>query len=103
MQEGGGEAAALKALPTRACLERRLRECWGCGRGGGGACHLTKYLNGWDKGEVSNQDNPQLGGHVLHDGPALVAQSWGKRRYAQRSGHSLPLVLPQAKQNYNQT
>lgn len=32
----------------------------------------TDYLNGRDQGEVSNQDDDQLSGHVLHDGPALT-------------------------------
>lgn len=35
-----------------------------------------QYLDGRHQGEISNEDDAQLSGHVLHDGPALVTQTW---------------------------
>lgn len=34
---------------------------------------LGPYLDGGHQGEVANEDDAQLCGHVLHDGPALAA------------------------------
>lgn len=34
------------------------------------------HLDGRHEGEVANEDDAQLCGHVLHDGPALAAQAW---------------------------
>lgn len=31
------------------------------------------YLDGRHKGKVANENDAQLCGHVLHDGPALIA------------------------------
>lgn len=36
----------------------------------------AQYLDGRHQGEISDEDDAQLSGHVLHDGPALVAQTW---------------------------
>lgn len=33
------------------------------------------HLDGRHEGEVANEDDAQLCGHVLHDGPALTAQA----------------------------
>ena len=33
------------------------------------------HLDGRHEGEVANEDDAQLCGHVLHDGPALAAQA----------------------------
>lgn len=35
-----------------------------------------RYLDGRHQGEISDEDDAQLSGHVLHDGPALVTQAW---------------------------
>lgn len=35
-----------------------------------------RYLDGRHQGEVSDEDDAQLGCHVLHDGPALITQTW---------------------------
>lgn len=35
-----------------------------------------QYLDGRYQSEIPNEDDAQLSGHVLHDGPALVTQTW---------------------------
>lgn len=39
------------------------------------------YLDGGHESEVANEDNAQLCGHILHDGPALAAEAY------RRQGH----------------
>lgn len=34
------------------------------------------YLNGRDQGEVANENNAQFSGHVLHDRPAFITETW---------------------------
>lgn len=36
------------------------------------------YLDSWHQSEISNEDDAQLSGHVLHDRPALITQAWGE-------------------------
>lgn len=37
-------------------------------------CYLEElHLNCWYKCEVSNEDDAQFSGHILHDRPALIA------------------------------
>lgn len=36
---------------------------------------MGPYLDGGHQGEVANEDDAQLRGHVLHDGPALTAEA----------------------------
>lgn len=39
---------------------------------------LGLYLDSWHQSEISNEDDAQLSGHVLHDRPALITQAWGE-------------------------
>lgn len=41
--------------------------------------HLSSYLDSWHKSEISNEDNTQLSGHILHDRPALITKAWKKQ------------------------
>lgn len=34
-----------------------------------------QYLDSWNQGKISNQDDAQLSGHVLHDRPALITKT----------------------------
>ena len=44
------------------------------------------HLDGWDKGEIPDQDDPKLCRHILHDRPALIAQAWRKNMQRQVKG-----------------
>lgn len=45
-----------------------------------GQSQAGPHLDGGHKGEVADEDDAQLRGHVLHDGPALTAQACGDSR-----------------------
>lgn len=40
-----------------------------------GPCGMLQYLDGGHQGEVPDKDDAKLRSHVLHDGPALIAQT----------------------------
>lgn len=37
------------------------------------------YLDSWHQSEISNEDDAQFSGHVLHDRPALITKAWRKK------------------------
>lgn len=39
-----------------------------------------QYLDSWNQGKISNQDDAQLSGHVLHDRPALITKTCTQTR-----------------------
>lgn len=36
------------------------------------------YLDSWHQSEISNEDDAQFSGHVLHYRPALITKAWKK-------------------------
>lgn len=39
------------------------------------------YLDSWDQREISNEDDAEFSGHVLHDRPALITKTCRRRKH----------------------